>query len=296
MKYAEKLSVVLLLILIAAVYQAQGSEIVFIGLTGEGAPAIEKSYDQLLRERLASSTQFQTADYLVVQNYKERIDFHRHPVVSKNLLNALQRFAHDSTIFIWGSVTEYRMKPVRRNLIGSFIEAKLAIHLNIYSLSNQRIAFSGEVRAKADKYKGINIFSPVGKVVHISGTDRSELLNELVKEAVRKSDLIISLVLKSDSGNLEASGPEQQQYVPSLYDVFSMPSMEASVVEDSVDEPAIVEEEVTEEGSEVMGETEEVEMTGPDGENDVTENAGEQEIDEGSVDSEAADVSAEEQE
>ncbi len=236
MKRVEKWTI-LLCFLITGIHQTHASEVAFIGLTGDGAPAIEKTYDRTLRERLATNQQFRVADYLTIKNYKDRIDFHRYPVVSRNLLAALGRVAHDSTIFIWGSVNEYRISPVRRNLIGSFIDATLTIHLNIYSLSNQKIVFSGDVRVNSDKYKGINVFRPVEQVVHISAVDRTDLLNKLVREAVKKSEMIISVVLRGDLEKMKTvASQEEQRLIPSLHDVFSVPSMEGSSVGQGIPE------------------------------------------------------------
>ncbi|KMQ50987.1 hypothetical protein CHISP_2129 [Chitinispirillum alkaliphilum] len=235
----NRINVMGLLFFFTLVYSdAIGTEVIFIGLKGDGAPAIEKTYDKMLRERLSTSPYFRVADYQTIQNYKERIRFHDYPTVSQDLLNTLRRFASDSTIFIWGSVREYNMRPVRRNLIGSYIEADLVLNLTIYSLSNQRFAFSGNVKASSERYKGISVFRPVETVVHISSQDRIDLLDELVSRAVMESERIVSVVMRSDPESLESMATEASgQYLPSLYDVFSIPSMEASEIQDSYEMP-----------------------------------------------------------
>lgn len=169
-----------------------GYEVVFIGLQGEGAPAVEKTYDRLLREHLSVMPEVNAADYLQSQKYAKMISFQDYPVVSKSLVEALEPIANDTTLFVWGTVKEFKITPQRKMLFWVKLKGELTIVLNMYTLSNRDYAYSGDVKAVAYKSRGMAGIGSLEKLVHISALDRAELLEKLEFEAVRISGQMIS--------------------------------------------------------------------------------------------------------
>jgi hypothetical protein len=64
-------------------------------------------------------------------------------------------------------------------------------------------------------------------LVHATARDRAELLEKLVNQAVENSGRIISAVAKSQTFKNTKNSDVQQYKVPSISDVFSVPSVEA---------------------------------------------------------------------
>lgn len=213
-----------------------GRQVVFIGLSGDGAPAVEKTYDRLLREQLSVMPEVEAGDYMEAQRFRERINFFDHQTVSVDLVRALDQFAPDTTLFVWGVVKQYRMRPVRRFLFGAAVRADLTIGLSMYSLSNRKYAFAGDIVVSASKSKGLVLFDRVDKAVHVSALDRTDLLEKLETEAVRESGRMIAAVVRSENEQDKAMRGDVDRYkVPSLSDVFEVPSVEPPVVSDTTD-------------------------------------------------------------
>ena len=209
-----------------------GSEVVFIGLYGEGAPAVEKTYDRLLREHLSVLPQIHSADYVQSQRYSNMIKFDTYPTVSENLVKSLITLASDTTLFVWGTVKEYRIKPIRKAFFFSKLKGELTIGLNMYSLSRGEYAYCGNVKAVAFKSKGMVGFRPVEKITHISALDRAEILEKLEYDAVEASGRMISAVVRSESSQTDKDEAGVDSYkVPSMSDVFSVPSVDGQAVE-----------------------------------------------------------------
>ena len=209
-----------------------GSEVVFIGLYGEGAPAVEKTYDRLLREHLSVLPQIHSADYIQAQRFANMIKFDTYPTVSENLVKSLITLASDTTLFVWGTIKKYRIKPIRKAFFFSKLKGELTIGLNMYSLSRGKYAYSGNVKAVTFKSKGMVGFRPVEKVVHISALDRAEILEELEYDAVQASGRMISAVVHSESFQTDKGETGVNTYeVPSMSDVFSVPSVDAQAVD-----------------------------------------------------------------
>ena len=203
-------------------------EIAFIGIHGENAPAVEKTFDRLLREHLSVMPEIKAADYIETQRYANLIRFNDFPTVSRNLVAEMIKVAPETTLFVWGTIKEYHISPVRKYLFGVSLEAKLTIGLTMYSLADRTYAYAGNVKATVNKPKGFIFMSPVDKVTHITALDRTELLEKLVYEAVRVSGQMIGAVAKTQNGNETGPAATVEQYkVPSISDVFAVPSVEA---------------------------------------------------------------------
>lgn len=209
------------------VIACSGKEIAFIGLNGEKAPAVEKTFDRLLREHLSVMSDVKSTDYLQVQKYRQVIYFSDNTTISESLVGSLEKFAPESTLFVWGWVKDYKISAVRRKLFNAALKGELTIGLTMYSLSQKEYAYSGNVNAVDYKSKGLIFLGSVDQSVHATALDRSEILEKLVNQAVENSGRIISAVARSQQFTNNKSSEVQQYKVPSISDVFAVPSLEA---------------------------------------------------------------------
>lgn len=208
-------------------------EIVFVGLFGDAAPAIERTFEYKLRNELSVIQEATLSDYQQSQLYRHRINFLNYPTVSKQLVDELSLITSDSNLIIWGTVTTCQMKPQRTNLLFSEIKGELAITLSIYNLNRKAYAYTGTIRTTATLPKGPIFFADVAKNTTLSSVERTNLLEELMTEASQTSSEMIKAVLRNE--NLKApvvsSKQEVDTYrVPSISDVFSVPSLKAQEI------------------------------------------------------------------
>jgi hypothetical protein len=222
-----------LTIVVPAVILAKGIEVVVIGVGSGGAPSFEDAFDQRLREDLSVTPELYTADYLQTQNFRRKIHFDDYPAVSRKLVESLKQYCSDSTIFVWGKIKDYSIEGVRRYLIRSSIYGEITFTLNMYSLRYKDYAFSGDVRCSFEKPKGLIFFGPVDEELHISGSERTEITEKLVDLGAQKSLAMIKAVIHSEGLRAAresiSSGMEAYQ-IPSVRDVFSVPSVEGASV------------------------------------------------------------------
>jgi hypothetical protein len=208
-------------------FVCSAKDIAFIGLNGEKAPAVEKTFDRLIREHLSVIPDVKSVDYLQIQKYQQIIFFSDNSTVSESLVELLEKYAPESTLFVWGWVKDYRITAVRRKLFNAALKGELTIGLTMYSLSEKKFAYSGNVKAEDYKSKGLIFFGSVDQSVHATALDRAEILEKLVNQAVENSGRIISAVAKSQTFTNNKDSDVQQYKVPSISDVFSVPSLEA---------------------------------------------------------------------
>jgi hypothetical protein len=207
-------------------------DVAFIGLYGEGAPAIEKNFDAHLRENLSMNTDIRISDYSVSQRYRKLINFGDERTVSSNLVESMNRFASDSTFFVWGIIKTCTITPVRKNIVVSNLKAELTIGLSIYDLARNGYVYIGNITALAYKNKGFIFFDNPKKTIHISALDRIELLDKVGRDAVQISNRMISAVLQNEQPSTsETANQEIQNKAPSISDVFSIPSVGAAEVD-----------------------------------------------------------------
>lgn len=208
-------------------------EIVFVGLFGDAAPAIERTFEYKLRNELSGIEQATLCDYQQSQLYRQRINFLNYPIVSKQLVDELLPLTSDSNLIIWGTVTTYQMKPQRTKLLFSAIKGELAITFSIYNLNRKAYAYTGTIRATATLQKGPVFFADVAKNTALSSIEQTNLLDKLMTEASQTSSEMITAVLRSEhlTAPVVSSKPEIDTYrVPSISDVFSVPSLEAQEI------------------------------------------------------------------
>jgi hypothetical protein len=212
-------------------------EAVFIGLTRGGAPAIELTFDKLLRDQLAVQPTILISDYLQTQHYSSLIRFHEFPVVSRTLVESIEKFASDTTLFIWGTITKSSITPQRKNLIMASIKGEVDITLTIYCLAKKEYAYTGKIHAEATRPKGIILTQSVSSTIHADAIDQSALMDECSAQAVRKAIDIINGVVRNLTSTDAAVAPENTEsyMVPSISDVFSIPSIEARKIGSEAD-------------------------------------------------------------
>jgi hypothetical protein len=215
------------LLLLITVSPLLARTVVFIGVNGSEAPAIEKTYDRLLRENLTITPDIQLVDFLQSERYKQQINFFNYPVVSKELVEKLSRFVEDTTFFIWGTVEKCQIKPARKFLFHSVLEGELVVSLTMYSLSDRAFAYSGVIKATYSKPKGIVFFRPVDQMTHISALDRTEILEKLEYSVVKNSCKMISAVIRSDLAHNGENVDINKYNVKAVNSVMSVPVMPA---------------------------------------------------------------------
>ncbi len=213
---------------------AGGSDLVFLGVLGNDAPILEKAFDMRLREALSVNVDYHLQDYLTSQDFRRRINFDDFPTVSRRLVESLKQFSNDSTVFIWVTVKDHSVKPQRKLLVKASAHGKLLLTVSVYSLRFRDYAFIGDVSVDFDKPEGFVFFDDIDRDLHISATDRQEIIEQLVDSAAYKSANLISAVMKSEKSHFAVptdSTTISKYKASSISDMFNVPSVEAANVE-----------------------------------------------------------------
>lgn len=212
----------------------QSTDLVFLGLMGNDAPAIETNFDRRLRDALAVTPEYHLADYQASMEFRRRINFDENPVVSRRLVETLRQFTNDSTVFAWAVVRENTLKPVRQWLVRSAIEGDITLTLNVYSLRFRDYTFIGDVRATFTKPKDFIFFYPLERGTHVSALDRTEITAHLIDSASLRAATMISAVVRSElakSAKLNDTTDISKRRESGISDMFNMPSVEPATVE-----------------------------------------------------------------
>jgi hypothetical protein len=208
-------------------------DMVFLGVLGDNAAAIDKTFDKRIRNALAVFPDAHLADYLVCQEFRRRINFDDFPTVSRRLVESLRQYSSDSTMFIWATLKSSTLKPVRSWIIKSDLVGELTVELNAYSLRFREYAFIGDIHATLRKPYGYIFFYPLEKGVHINAVDRQEVMSALLDDAAFKSAHLVTTLVKSEKTRaVFGTDSTMAQYkAPSISDMFNLPSVEAAKVE-----------------------------------------------------------------
>jgi len=204
------------------------SNVAFIGLTGNGAPSLEKGFENLLREKLSVESEIFTKDYLECQKYRRAIRFDDYASVPRNYLQNLVRFNDDSMLVVWGTVKNYRLDYQQKKHIFTGIKGELQIGLHIYSLLKRDFLFIGDVSADVYQPKGIGFIKSKQAV---SANDRAKLIELLQNEAVTNSCRTIIEVIRAENSKMLNTFNTVDTNGPSISDVFSIPSTEPPQIE-----------------------------------------------------------------
>jgi hypothetical protein len=214
--------------------RAAGADLVFLGVLGNDAPAVEATFDARIREALSVNPEFRVLDYLASQDFRHRINFDDFPTVSRRLVESLRQFSSDSTVFVWVSLKSRTIKPVRRWLIEAAAYGELTLTLNMYSLRYKEYAFIGDVSSSAEKSEGLLFFYPLETGVHISAMDQEEINGHLISSAAYRAADLIGSVVKSEKTRASLasdSGGMSKYKAASISDMFNVPSVEAASVQ-----------------------------------------------------------------
>jgi|GEM_PF-1170783 hypothetical protein len=230
----KRATVFLLLMMTAPVaVSAKDIEVVLIGVTRGDSPAFEESFDKRLRENLSTMQDLSIADYPQSQLYRRKVHFDEFPVVSRKLIESLKLYCTDTTVFVWGAVKNCVLKGIRRYLLEGRVRGELAISLNVYSLRYKEYAFLGDIQTEAEKPKGFIVFGSAEEEIMISALDRKEITDRLLEQAALKCAGMIGSVIRSERLRAEkegGSGGANKYEIPSVSDMFNMPSVEAASV------------------------------------------------------------------
>ena len=212
---------------------AKDIEVAVIGITQGGAPAFEETFDKRLRENLSMLPELAIVDYAQTQAYRRKIRFDEFPTVSRKLVESLKQYCTDSTMFVWGSVKKSAIKGIRKSAIKGFIRGEITISLNMYSLRYKNYAFSGDIQTDFKKRKGFVFFGEAENELLPSAIDRNEIMEQLLDSAALKSAQMVATVIKSERLHAEKeseSGGANKYEIPSVSDMFNVPSVEAASV------------------------------------------------------------------
>jgi len=234
------LSTLLLSILFPLRAHAVGADLVFFGVLGNDAPAIEKSFDARLREALSVNPEYHMLDYLASQDFRHRISFDDFSTVSRRLVEGLRLFNSDSTVFVWVTVKSFSIHPVRTWLVAASARGDIVLTVNMYSLRYREYAFIGDVQSTFDKPEGMIFFYPLETGVHISAPDRAEIMDKLVTSSAYRAADLITTVVKSEKAKAvlasDTSGMSKYK-AASISDMFTVPSVEGANVDRSRKRP-----------------------------------------------------------
>lgn len=232
----KRMVVIISIILAVCTTEAGVQEVVFIGITGEGAPAIEKTFETQLQKRLSTQSSLYLADCIVSQRYARQIKFNDFPVVSRELVESIEAFATDTTLFIWGSVKKCDVSTVRKNFLRTAIKGELELSLTVYSLDTREYSYSGVIYADVLHPGEFAPFADVSSTSHIDAIQRQEVLQECIDEAVTKTTAMINALLSKKGGEKRTLPTDvEENKVPSIYDVFSVPSLKAPEIDGQSD-------------------------------------------------------------
>jgi hypothetical protein len=195
--------------MVVAVAITGATPVVFIGLSNQGAPAIEKSLTRLIEEHLATMAEVTLISNDETRRLQSRIDQFTYPVMTSNLAAALTRCAPDSSLVVWGMVRNCSIRPVRSFFFGAKIRATLTMEFIVFNLASQAYAYIGDASARLDRNKGFVFwFGPIEDAVTISASEKTELIEDLQIEGVKAGTRILqALFIHDRSKNKEKKPP-----------------------------------------------------------------------------------------
>jgi hypothetical protein len=212
---------------------AKDIDVVFIGLSEGSAPAFEETLDRRVRENMSTLPGLAIADFLQTQSFRRKVHFDEFPTVSRKLIESLRQYTTDSTVFVWGRIKSCTLIGKRKSLFKGFIQGDLALTLNVYSLRYKTYAFCGDVQTSYEKSKGFIFSGNAANDIIVSTPDRNEITDQLLTQAARKSASLIATIIQSEqlhaAKEADVAGAKAYE-VPSVSDMFNMPSVEAATI------------------------------------------------------------------
>ena len=174
-----------------------GTPVIFIGLSSERAPAIEKNLTRLMEEQFATESGISLVLNDETKYLQSRIDQFSYPAMTARLAAKLKRCAPDSALIVWGMVRECSIKPVRRYFFNAQAKATLTIELTVYHLGAEAYAYIGDAKAVLMRNKGFVFwFGPIENAIQISAPERAELIESLQIEGAKSAGSILQNLLR----------------------------------------------------------------------------------------------------
>jgi hypothetical protein len=206
-------TVIVFLMVVALPVHAKRT-VVFIGLSGKGAPSIEKSLVQAFTEQFFAMPDLQMIEDFELKRLRDRMGTFDFPTVPKEMIETVRQFAPDTALLIWGNIKNYSVKAVRKELFRAFAKGVLTIDLMVYSLAERRILYMGEVNATSEKNKGFIFWGDVQKNTQITAQDMTELLDALKIKSIDATGRIVLSVVQSEMLAGTNSGKVKQNQTP----------------------------------------------------------------------------------
>lgn len=258
----NKMFITIVILFILHFQASAANTLLFLGFFESNSPALSKNFEKGLRQRLAVSPNFELIDYIETQRYRKMVEFDRYPSLSSALLGNLDRYITDSTLILYGEIQKISFKPVRKGLFRSAVEGELLVNFTIFNLHQKTFAFSITIHGRATHEKGRIIFGDVKKITTLSAAERLRLTDDMTADALPKSSSIIRSVVRSmqtQSPTPQNTKDAEVNNLPSISDVFTVPSVEAAKIDEdtpaSASQPEIIEETIIPEDAS-SGETE----------------------------------------
>ncbi len=223
----------LLVITVVAAGLTARNRVLFMGITGDGAPGYSRTFEQQLRAALDTIDEVSLMSTVESHRFRELTGLDRYDDVSQGMTGRVMKLLPDTVIILWGTLENIQFTPVRRHIFGAAINGELNAGLIAYNVKYRRYLFNSSIVSTITAKENPVYFSPVEKVTHLSAGERAALTDSLIRLAVISSAERIQAVLKeNDKINSEiAVENNAQKNVPSISDVFTVPSVEAPVIE-----------------------------------------------------------------
>jgi len=244
MKTVTSAAVLLLLVLVSGGFCAR--DVAFIGLTGQGAPAIEKEYTRLLQEQIDLLPDVHSLNSIEIDKLRECTGGRfGSTAFTPALARSLRRFVTDSALVVWGRVRECTVRPERFWVVGAGIRGTLQMDLTIYDFSNRKFIYIGDASATLLVKKWFVFLRPVDKAIEISTQERTQIIDKLENKSVSAAAGVIGSILlhehiiKNKPGKSSA-GYEKKEFEPGE---SNSPAQEETNPDKENQEPTFFEEE-----------------------------------------------------
>jgi hypothetical protein len=161
----------------------------------------------------------------------------------------LEKSVPDSILIMWGAVKNLRIAPGRANLITAVIKGELNVTVMVYNLIRKSFSYRINVSSTTQSAKGWIFFSDPNKTIIISASERVKITEKLIDDAANKlTSIMMSIIRNEELQGQTAPASEEGEInkVPSISDVFTVPSVQAAEIQDNTFE-AETESEITEE-------------------------------------------------
>ena len=229
----------LLLGLVHVAALGQSMNVAFMGIVPGDAPSFEKRLERGVLERLAVMNGLVLADRNDVEEMKVRSGFLDDPAISRRLVAWLLEYWDEKTLVAWAQVSDFSIRPIRRMLIGAAALGTARVTVTLYGLKFKQHLYLGDILCESRIPKSLVFFRDPRKVTHISASDRTTIIRELGDLAAARVASAVDAVVKGQlmrSGFVGGLGIEEKE-VPSISDLFEIPSVEAAEVDEKAGPP-----------------------------------------------------------